>query len=186
MQDHDIIELYFARDERAIKESSDKYGDYCLSIAQNILKNLQDAEECVNDTWLRTWNAIPPARPDRLQQFLGSITRHVSLDHYRRNHRKSVAGNETAVALDEIQDMLASNVNVTSQVEEREMVAAIDRFLWSLPERECNLFIRRYYHMDAIKDIAKRYGLSVANVKKILSRTRARLREFLEKEGYTI
>ena len=186
MQDHDIIELYFARDERAIRESSEKYGSYCLSIAQNILRNLQDAEECVNDTWLRAWNAIPPARPDRLQQFLGSITRHVSLDRYRRNNRKSNIGSDVSVALDEIQEMLASDVNVVTQAEEREMVAAIDRFLWSLSERECNLFIRRYYHLDAIKDISKRYGLSVANVKKILSRTRTKMREFLEKEGYTL
>ena len=186
MQDLEIIELYFARDERAIKESSDKYGRYCLGVAQSILRNLQDAEECVNDTWLQAWNAIPPARPSYLQQYLGSITRHLSLDRYRQNNARSKSSGQVAVALDEIQEVVASDVTVADQMQERELIAAIDRFLWALPERECNIFIRRYYHMDAIKDIAKRYGLSVANAKKILSRTRAKLRTFLEQEGWTV
>ncbi len=182
MQDRDIIELYYARDERAISESSDKYGSYCLGIAQRILRNMQDAEECVNDTWLRAWRAIPPAYPDHLQQFLGGITRHVSLDKYRQNKRHGTP----TVAIDELCEVVASDVNVVTQAEEREMMIAIDRFLWSLPERECNVFIRRYYHFDEIKDIAKRYGLTQTNAKKILSRTRKSLREFLEKEGYTV
>lgn len=186
MQDRDIIDLYFARNERAIAESSEKYGGYCLGIAQNILRNMQDAEECVNDTWLQAWQSIPPARPDRLQQYLGGITRHISLDRYRHNTRQAVGGGEAALALDEIHDMIASDIDVTVQAQEREMMVAIDRFLWSLPVRECNIFIRRYYHFDAIRDIAKRYGLSVANVKKILSRTRGKLREFLEQEGYVV
>ena len=186
MQDRDILDLYFARDERAITESSNKYGTYCLGIAQNILRNMQDAEECVNDTWLRAWNSIPPACPDRLGQYLGGITRHISLDKHRYNTRQSRGGGEVAVAYDEIHEVVDSGINVATQAEERELLVAIDRFLWSLPERECNIFIRRYYHLDAIKDVAKRYGLTVSNVKKILSRTRASLRKFLEQEGYTV
>ena len=186
MQDRDILDLYFARDERAITESSNKYGKYCLGIAQNILRNMQDAEECVNDTWLRAWNTIPPACPDRLGQYLGGITRHISLDKHRYNTRQSRGGSEVEVAFDEISEVVDSGINVASQAEERELLVAIDRFLWSLPERECNIFIRRYYHLDAIKDVAKRYGLTVSNIKKILSRTRIKLREFLEKEGYTV
>ena len=182
MQDCDIIDLYFARDERAITETSQKYSVYCMNIAQSILHNLQDAEECVNDTWLRTWNAIPPARPNYLQQFVGSITRHVSLDKYRHNNRH----NTVTVALEELGELPASGINVATQAEEREMMVAIDRFLWSLPKRERILFIRRYYHFDEIKAIAKRYGLGVSNVKIILSRTRIKLREYLEKEGYAL
>ena len=185
MKDHEILDLYFARDERALRESSDKYGGYCHSIAQNILHNLQDAEECVNDTWLQAWMSIPPARPARLGQYLGGITRHLSLDKYRQRG-KATNGGEVTVALDEIGDIVASEISVADQAAQREMLMAIDRFLWELPERECNLFIRRYYHMDEIKMIAKRYGLSVANVKKILSRTRQKLRTYLEKEGWTI
>ncbi len=182
MQDRDIIDLYFARDERAITETSQKYGAYCMGIAQRILHSLQDTEECLNDTWLRTWNAIPPARPGYLQQFVGSITRHVSLDRYRSNNKRS----SLTVALEEIGEIAASDTDPATQAEEREIVVAIDCFLWALPERECNIFIRRYYHMDAIKQIAKRYGLTEANVKKILSRTREKLRAYLEKEGWTI
>ncbi len=182
MQDRDIIELYFARDERAIAQSSDKYGSYCFGIAHNILHNRQDAEECVNDTWARAWNAIPPACPKLLGQFLGGITRHISLDRYRRNQKRY----ETTVALEELQEVLASDVDVTTEVEQCAMIEAIGRFLWALPERESNIFIRRYYHFDGVRDIAKRYGLTEANVKKILSRTRGKLREYLEKEGYTV
>ena len=185
MKDHEILDLYFARDERALRESSDKYGGYCHSIAQNILHNLQDAEECVNDTWLQAWVSIPPARPVRLGQYLGGITRHLSLDKYRQRG-KATNGGEVTVALDEIGEIVASDVSVADQAAQREMLMAIDRFLWEQPERECNIFVRRYYHMDEIKMIAKRYGLSVANVKKILSRTREKLRAYLKKEGWTI
>ena len=181
MQDRDIIELYFARDERALAESASKYGSHCMSIAQRILRNLQDAEECVNDTWLRAWTSIPPARPAYLQQFLGGITRHISLDKYRSNQRNAIT-----VAIDELGDIVNDEPSVPTQAEMREMMLAIDRFLWSLPERECNVFIRRYYHFDEIKDIAKRYKLTQSNVKTILSRTRAKLRTYLEKEGYTV
>ena len=186
MQDCDILDLYFARDERAIAESSAKYGTYCLSIAQNILCNMQDAEECVDDTWLRAWNSIPPAHPDRLGQYLGGITRHISLDKHRYNTRQARGGGEVTVAYEEIHEVVDSGINVSTQIEQRELLLAIDRFLWSLPERECNVFIRRYYHLDPIKNVAKRYGLTVANTKKILSRTRAALRKFLEQEGYTV
>lgn len=186
MQDRDILDLYFARDERAISESSQKYGKYCLGIAQSILRNMQDAEECVNDTWLRAWNTIPPACPDHLGQYLGGITRHISLDKHRYKNRVSRGGGEVEVAFDEISEVVDSGINVATQAEERELLVAIDRFLWSLPERECNVFIRRYYHFDAIKDVAARYGLSVSNVKKILSRTRRALRDFLKQEGYTV
>ncbi len=186
MQDKDIIDLYFARNEQAIAESSNKYGYYCTSIAQNILHNMQDAEECVNDTWLRAWNSIPPARPDHLQLYLGGITRHLSLDRFRRQNAAKRGGGEIVLALDEMHDVVASDADVPSQIAEQEFSESFNRFLRSLPERECNIFIRRYYYLDPIPLIAKRYGLSVANVQKILSRTRNKLRAHLEKEGYAV
>ena len=186
MQDQDIIKLYFARNEQAITESSNKYGYYCTSIALNILQNMQDAEECVNDTWLRAWNSIPPARPDHLQLYLGSITRHISLDRFRRQKAQKRGGSEIVLALDEISDVIASDIDVPTQAAEQEFSEIFNRFLWSLPERDCNVFLRRYYYLDAISLIAKRYGLSVANVQKILSRTRQKLREYLAKEGYAV
>ena len=186
MQDHDIIELYFARNEQAITESSYKYGHYCTSIALNILHNMQDAEECVNDTWLRAWNSIPPARPDYLQLYLGSITRHISLDMFRKNTTVKRGGGEIVLALDEIRDIVAPDTDVSAQIAEQEFSDIFNRFLWSLPERECNIFLRRYYYLDPIALIAKRYGLRVSNVQKILSRTRVKLRAALEKEGYAV
>ena len=186
MKDSEILALYFARDERALRESANKYGGYCTRIAQSILHNMQDAEECVNDTWLQAWNSIPPAHPEYLQQYLGGITRHLSLDRYRHNNRQSIRSSEVAVALDEVKEMIASDLDVTEQAAQRELIMLIDRFLWTLPERECNVFIRRYYHLDPIRVISKQYGVCVANVKKILPRTRIKLRKFLEQEGYTV
>ena len=186
MQDQEIIELYFARNEQAITESSDKYGYYCTSIALNILQNMQDAEECVNDTWLRAWDSIPPTRPSHLQLYLGSITRHISLDRFRRQKAVKRGGGELVLALDEVRDVIASDADVPTQVAEQEFSEIFNRFLWSLSERDCNVFLRRYYYLDPIALIAKRYGLSISNVQKILSRTRAKLREYLEKEGYAI
>ena len=186
MDDKTIVALYWERSEAAIAQSEQKYGKYCYRIADNILHCNEDAEECVNDTWVRAWNTIPPAHPDRLGQYLGGITRHISLDKHRHNTRQARGGGEVTVAYEEIHEVVDSGINVSTQVEQRELLLAIDRFLWSLPERECNVFIRRYYHLNPIKDVAKRYGLSVANTKKILSRTRAALRKFLEQEGYTV
>ena len=186
MQDQDIIALYNARNEQAIAESSTKYGYYCTSIALNILHNMQDAEECVNDTWLRAWNSIPPTKPNHLQLYLGGITRHLSLDRFRKNNAAKRGGGELVLALDEVSDVIASEADVPTQVAEQEFSEVFNRFLRSLPERDCNIFIRRYYYLDPITLIAKRYGLSVANVQKILSRTRNKLRAHLEKEGYAV
>lgn len=186
MQDQDIIALYNARNEQAIAESSTKYGYYCTSIALNILHNMQDAEECVNDTWMRAWNSIPPTKPNHLQLYLGGITRHISLDRFRRQNAAKRGGGELMLALDEIHDVIASDADVPTQVAKQEFSEVFNRFLRSLPERNCNIFIRRYYYLDPIALIAKRYGLSVANVQKILSRTRLKLRDYLEKEGYAL
>ena len=186
MQDQDIIALYNARNEQAIAESSTKYGYYCTGIALNILHNMQDAEECVNDTWLRAWNSIPPTKPNHLQLYLGGITRHISLDRFRRQNAAKRGGGELMLALDEMHDVVASDADVPSQIAEQEFSESFNRFLRSLPERDCNIFIRRYYYLDPISLIAKRYGLSVANVQKILSRTRNKLRAHLEKEGYAV
>ncbi len=186
MQDKDIIDLYFARNEQAIAESSNKYGYYCTSIAQNILHNMQDAEECVNDTWLRAWNSIPPAKPDHLQLYLGGITRHISLDRFRRQNAAKRGGGEIVLAIDEMHDVVAADADLATEIADREFSEIFNRFLWSLPKRDCNIFIRRYYYLDPIPLIAKRYGLSVSNVQKILSRTRQKLREYLEKEGYAV
>ena len=186
MEDRQIIELYFDRNEQAIAETQKKYGAYCHTVAIGILTSREDAEDCVNDTWLRAWNSIPPARPDHLQLYLGGITRHLSLDRYRTLHREKRGGGELVLALDEMQELASPDTDVRTQAEEQAFYELLNDFLRALPERERKIFIRRYYYVDSIPSIAKRYALTRANVKKILSRTREKLREYLTKEGYTV
>ena len=182
VQDHDIIELYFARDERAISETAQKYGGYCESIAMNILSDRMDAEECVNDTWLRTWNAIPPTRPSVLRVFLGKITRNLSLDKYKARTAEKRAGGEFAVSLDELDECIGA-------VDERESALigeSISRFLRTEGEEARKMFVCRYYYCDSIADIAKRFRVSEGKVKTLLFRVRGRLRNHLEKEGIAL
>ncbi len=181
MLDSQIIALYLSRDERAIAETAVKYGDFCTGIAFNILQNLQDAEECVNDTWLRTWNSIPPAKPTVLKTYIGKITRNLAIDKYRTEHREKRGFGEVAVAFDEISEITASDYHVEDAWREQEFVELLNAFLYSLPERHRNIFVRRYFYTDSVPDIAKRFGTSQANVLKILSRTRQKLKDYLDK-----
>ena len=186
MKDSDIIAMYNARDERAITVTEQRYGTYCMGIAQNILKNLQDSEECVNDTWLVTWNSIPPARPDVLKTYVGRVTRNLSINRYKQKRREKRGGGQADLVLDELTEVASPGEDVSSYYERLEFARALNRFLRTLPERDCNIFIRRYYHVDSVEDIAVRYGVSSANVFKILSRTRQKLKIFLEEEGYAL
>jgi len=186
MQDHQIIALYNQRDERAIEQTAQKYGSYCLSIAQNILRNMQDSEECVNDTWLQTWNSIPPACPTVLKTYVGRITRNLSINRYKSKNRDKRGGGEATLALDELAEVASMDQSTQRYVDHLVFAESFNRFLRSLPERDCNIFIRRYYHVDGVEAIAKRYGISKANVFKILSRTRQALKVFLEEEGFAL
>jgi RNA polymerase sigma-70 factor (ECF subfamily) len=186
MQDEQIIKLFYARDERAISETSSKYGGYCTSIAYNILQNLQDSEECVNDTWLGAWNSIPPANPSVLQTYLGKITRNLALDRWRRCHTDKRGGGRIAVALDEVHEIISSGYSVSDEYLQAEFLRTLNLFLRALPDRERNIFIRRYYFADDIPDIAKRFGTTQNNTLKILCRTRQKLKNYLDKEWHSI
>ncbi len=186
MKDNQIVALYYARDERAITKSSEKYGVYCTNIAQNILQNLQDSEECVNDTWLSAWNSIPPAKPAVLKTYLGRITRNLALDKWRRAHSGKRGSGQIAVALDEVHEIVSSGYNVSDEYLEQEFMRLINLFLYSLSDRERNIFIRRYYFADDVPDIAKRFGITQGNTLKILSRTRNKLKIYLDKEWHSI
>lgn len=184
MEDVSIIALYNQRDEKAIEETSLKYGAYCYSIANNILSDVQDSEECVNDTWMRAWSTIPPSRPNSLKLFLAKITRNLSIDRYRSSNRLK-RGRGVSVALEEIRTFVPSR-DVDDEIERKELVTLLNTFLHSLPPRDSNIFIRRYFFVEEVSLIAEKYGLSESNVFKILSRTRGKLRRYLEKEGYSI
>lgn len=186
MEDSKIIDLYWARKEQALSETDAKYGNYCRTIAHNILHNLEDTEECVSDTWLHAWNAMPPQRPGVLSAFLGRITRNLSFDRCKYQQAEKRGGGALPLALDELGECVPAGERVEQTLEERELAAAIDRFLRTLPEKECNIFLRRYWYVDSVSDIAVRYGMKENTVKSVLFRTREKLRAFLGKEGVAV
>ena len=169
MVDNEIVELYWARSEAAIRETDRKYGRYCAAIALNILCKTEDAEEICNDTWLAAWNSIPPNRPEVLRSYLGKITRRLSLKRWRDMSREKRGGGTAALALEDSfnRDML---------------ISALNAFLASLRENERRVFVCRYWYMDPIEKISGDFGYSRSKVKSMLHRTRAKLAEHLKKE----
>lgn len=183
MEDQHIVELYWARDEEAIRHTADRYGQYCYAIAYNILSVREDSEECVNDTYLDAWNSMPPHRPNVLSAFLGKITRRIAIDRWRVSRAQKRGGGEMALALDELSECVAAQSDVTREVETLEVAAGVQRFLGTLSDTERRIFVRRYWHMEPIADLAERFGFGQSRVKSMLHRTRAKLRRYLEEEG---
>jgi len=178
MNDERIIELFFERSEQAIKELDDKYGRVCHSVSYNILNNRADAEECVNDAYWGTWNVIPPAKPNPLCAFVCKIVRNISLKRYEYNtaaKRNSVYD----VAMEELENCLASAKTVEEEIAERELTKIIESFLDSLSKENRVIFLRRYWFSDTYSDIAKQVGLTEKNVSVRLTRIRKELREYL-------
>jgi RNA polymerase sigma-70 factor (ECF subfamily) len=186
MDDNEIVELYWERSENAIAETSKKYSKYCHYISYNILHNHEDAKECVNDTYLRTWNAIPPKRPNCLATFLGKITRNLSLDKYKQYAAEKRGLGQTELVLSELEDCIPAASDVEQATDEMILVKAINTFLAALPKTNRMVFVRRYWHLSAIKEIAEQYGMSESKVKSMLFRTRNELKKHLEKEGITL
>ena len=181
MTDERIIELFWQRNENAINEVSAKYGSYCSVVCGNILENLQDKEECLNDTWLRAWNSIPPQRPKNLKMFLAKISRNLAIDRYKRQTAVKRGKGETEVILEELAECISHKDNVEDEVLSKEIGIAINEFLRTLPERDRNIFIRRYFYADSAEKIAKRYALTANNIMVILTRTRMKLKNYLMK-----
>lgn len=184
MTDDKIIQLFFQRKETAIEETSKKYGSYCFKIANNILNNREDSEECLSDTWLKSWDSIPPARPVHFNLFLAKIVRNLAISKYRSNHTHKRGKGEIALVLDELEECITGQSDVETLYMAKELQNMINRFVRGLSERDGNVFIRRYFYADSIKDISNRYHISENNVRVMLSRTRSKLRIVLEKEGY--
>ncbi len=184
MDDSKIIELYLSKDSEAISASMDKYGSYCFAVANGILGDAEDSEECVNDTWLRAWNAIPPTIPTVLKMFFAKITRHLSFDRYKARRSLKRGGGNIMLVLEELAECIADESDVEGQVDVKELGEVINQFTASLPERDRNLFVRRYFFSEPIKVIAKRYEISENLVNVTLSRVRNRLRSHLSKGGY--
>lgn len=186
MKDEAILELYFVRDERAVQETDKKYGRYCFTLANNILHNDQDSEETVSDTYLKTWNAIPPKKPEVLKLFLAKITRNLAFTRWRTYSAKKRGGGEMDLVLEELEGCLASPGQVEDRLNGKELALTIRAFLDTLPEREQNIFLRRYFFVEESEEIARRYGMNRATVLRTLSRTREKLKAYLIKEGYMV
>ena len=186
MDDTAIIELYWTRSETAIEETDNKYGGYCTKIAMNILQNREDSEECVNDTYLKTWEAVPPQRPVIFISFLGRITRNLSLNKYKERNTQKRGGSEINLLLSELEDCIPSGNNTEAEYEASTITKTIDNFLYSVDSSNRIIFVRRYWYADSIESISKRFSMSESKVKSILFRTRSKLKNYLEKEGVMI
>lgn len=180
--DQKIIELYCSRSENAIAETAGKYGKYCNAIAYGILGSREDAQECVSDAYLTAWNAIPPRRPADLGTYLGKITRNLSIDRLRTRSREKRGGGEAPLALDELEEVVAGSDSPENEAVRKELIAALNRFLGELTAQERYVFVRRYWYLDSLADIAKNTGFSGSKVASMLYRLRGRLKKQLIKE----
>ena len=184
MDDSKIIELYFARNEQAIRETASKYGKLCHSIAYNILNNHEDSEECINDTYAGVWNVIPPTRPKNLMAFVCKIARNLSLkrlEFMKREKRSS----SILISLEELESVLPDE-RYAPDVSDEEVGKLISEFLYTQKEEVRNVFIRKYYFFDSIGEIAQRYSFTESKVKNMLFNTRKKLKDYLIKEGIEI
>ena len=183
MDDEKILQLYFARDEEALRQTQVCYGGKLQALAQNIVRNREDAQECVNDTYLAAWNAIPPKRPPLLSAFLGRITRNISIDRWRTRSTYKRGGGEFSLCLEELGNCASGQPSVEERQLQKEVVQTLKGFLKQLPETERKVFVCRYWYMDSIRDIAEAFGISQTRVTTMLHRTREKLRKKKKKEG---
>ena len=186
MTDQKIIDLYFARDEKAILETERAHGAFCMGVSMSILNNRMDAEECVNDTYLAAWNSMPPQKPVVLSTYLGKITRRISISMFRKRNADKRRGGEFALSLDEMEEVLTDHMEPEKEIEAKLLGELLNRFLRSLKPDERRTFIGRYYYMDPLKEVAAYCGMSESKAKTMLFRTRVKLKEYLIKEGFVL
>lgn len=183
MEDRQIVQLYFARSDRAIDETEQKYGTYCRSIARNILHSDRDADECVSDAFLGAWNSIPPRQPEALGAYVGKLTRRKAIDRLRVKQSVKRGGGAVTLALEELDECIPAGGGVEDEILRRELADAVRRFVHALGQTERNVFLLRYWYVCPVAEIAGRFGFSESKVKSMLLRTRKKLRAFLEKEA---
>lgn len=186
MEDREIVNLYWERNANAIQETAAKYGGYCKSIAMNILGSHEDAEECVNDTYLNTWNSIPSNRPNMLSTYLGKITRNLSFDRFRHAHAEKRGGGEMELVLEELGECVSGTDSVEQEFEEKELVRAINDFLDTLPREKCSIFLCRYWYAMPVSQIAARFDMREGTISVTLNRIREKLKQYLTERGYDL
>lgn len=186
MEDHEIIRLYWDRDETAIRATDEKYGAYCTAIARNILASREDAEECVSDTWLRAWNAMPPQRPNILSAFLGRITRNLSFNRCRFHTAQKRHGGELPLILEELEECVSGGETPEEALDRKALTQAIERFLDTLPPVKRSIFVDRYWYARSVSEIARRRHMTENHVSVTLSRLRQKLRRHLMERGIEV
>ena len=185
MSDEKIVDLYWQRDEQAIKETDIKYKKFLLSVAMNIVHDMCDSEECLNDTYTGAWNAIPPARPILLQSFLSTIMRRTAINRFNANKRQKRIASEFTISLSEIEDFIAADEgDMNAEIEAKELAKSISNFVRSLPDRQMYIFVSRFYIADPIARISDELGCSVSTVKREIEAIKIGLKKHLESEGY--
>ncbi|MCM1165276.1 MAG: sigma-70 family RNA polymerase sigma factor [Lachnospiraceae bacterium] len=185
MEDNEILRLFNERDEDALRAVSEKFGRLCGSIARNILHNSEDVEECLNDTYLKAWESIPPAKPKALAAYLAKIAKNISLNRYKSYHREKRGGGEAPLVFEELAELEPfAEGSVEGTAERKELLAEINRFLGKLPEHKRVMFVRRYWYCESVSELARFFGMTDNNVSATLSRTRAELKKHLKKRGY--
>lgn len=186
MTDIEIVQIFFDRNPSAIDEIAKKYGAYCKTIAMNILGNNEDAEECINDTYLNIWNSIPPYRPNNLAAFLGKVTRNLSFNRFKQKKTLKRGGGEITLVLEELGDCVSGDSNIGQEFDRQELVNAINAFLDTLSEEKRNVFIKRYWYSDSVSEIAKIHVITEGKVSMLLGRTRKKLRLYLLERGFEL
>ena len=184
MDDSKILELFEARDEKAIEYTASKYGKYCMKISFNILSDLSDSEENVNDTYMQAWNSIPPNRPQSLMAYLGKLARNSALNKLKAQNALKRTAQSTSLSFDELSLCTPSSVHIENEAEMAELSRSISVFLKSQKEDVRNVFVCRYFYCCSVEDIAEKFSFSESKVKSMLLRARGKLRAHLEKEGY--
>lgn len=186
MEDEEILDLYFARDEQAVVQTDKKYGGYCFALANGILNSRQDAEETVSDTYWKAWTAIPPKRPSVLKLFLAKITRNLAFTRWRSLSAEKRGAGEMELVLTELEGCIPAPGGVEDSMNAKELVLAIRKFLDTISPRDQDIFLRRYFFVEESSVIASRYGMKPATVLRTLSRTREKLKTYLIQEGYAV
>lgn len=186
MDDNEIIALFFARDEEAIEAAQREYGAYCAAIAQNILDDRGAAEECVNDTWLKCWQSIPPQRPHSLKSYAGKIVRNLALSARRAGAAQKRGGGQVQLALDELSEVVSGGETPEGALDRQAFRGALDGFLATLPARDRDLFLRRYWYLDSVETLARRCSMTKTQVTTTLHRLRGKLRVHLQQEGFEL
>ena len=186
LEDKEIVQLYWNRDEKAIEATQTKYGNYCNSIAFNIINNQEDAEECVNEAYLKTWNSIPPNKPNSLRTYVGKLVRNVTFDLYRKKTAIKRGSGQIDIVLNELGECVCEQSNPETELEKKQLENDINIFLDTLSKEKKAIFLRRYWYSESVSDIAKRYGMSENSVSVKLNRIRNKFKNYLLERGHVL